>query len=67
MRSNGATSRARFCSLSTASPMRTRESGDSGPKRSRCSGVVNGHERPSRKNAIDDGRHSSSSGIPSSS
>ena len=42
------------------------ETGESGPKRSRCSGVVNGHERPSKKNAIDDGRHSSSSAMPSS-
>ena len=66
MPSNGSTSRAVFCSLSTARPMRSRAGSESGPKRSRCIGDVNGHERPSRKNAIEDGRHSSSAGIPSS-
>ena len=66
MPSNGPTSFAVFCSFSTASPIRMRAAGLSGPKRRRCSGLVNGHERPSRKNAIEDGRHSSSSGIPSS-
>jgi hypothetical protein len=48
-------------------PMRMRERSDSGPKRRRCSGLVNGQERPSRKNATEEGSHSSSSGIPSSS
>ena len=65
--SNGSTRLERFCSRKTASPIRSRAGGDSGPKRSRSSGVVNAHWRPSRKNAIDDGRHSSSSPMPSSS
>jgi hypothetical protein len=41
--SNGPTSRARFCSSSTARPIRSRAGGDSGPKRRRSSGVVNAH------------------------
>ena len=65
--SNGPTALARFCSRNTASPIRSRAGGDSGPKRSRSSGEVNAHWRPSRKNAIEDGLHSSSSPIPSSS
>ena len=63
-RSNGARSPRRW-SASTATPIRTRSSGFSGPKRSRSSGVVNGHWRPWANMATLDGRHSISS--PSSS
>ncbi len=65
--SNGATSLERFCNSSTARPIRSRAGGESGPKRRRSSGPLNAHWRPSRKNAIEDGFHSSSSPIPSSS
>jgi hypothetical protein len=65
--SNADTSWRRRCSASTESPIRNRDTNGSGRKRSRSSGETNGHERPSTKNPTDDSRHSSSSGIPSSS
>ncbi len=47
--------------------MRSRAGGDSGVKRSRSSGVVNGREAPSTKKATDEGRHSIVPATPSSS
>ena len=66
IRSYGARSPAKRWSASTAAPIRTRAAGDSGPKRSRSSGVTNGCSAPRAKNATLDGRHSIASGIPSS-
>ena len=65
--SNGAARLANFCSASTHSPMRRRACGGSGRKRSRSSGPLNAHWRPSTKNAIVERFHSSSSPMPSSS
>ncbi len=65
--SYGVLSLPNFWTARTDAPIRTRPIGDSGLKRSRSIGLVNGHCLPSMKNDCVESRHSSSSGIPSSS
>ena len=57
------TSWARFWRYSAPTPIRTRESGDIGEKRSRSSGVLKACSAPLRKIETDDGQVSSSTPI----